>query len=115
MRFTITLVTSICLALAVSSSVGAQFSHNYTVDGRVTFAGGIHRDGVIRVQLRRLGMTMQEQYSRDGQFAFSAVSLGPYTIHVEFPGVEAVDRAIEVPGDRYIIIKLGTGRSSGHR
>src|SRR5262245_23118698 len=77
-----------------------------SVDGRIRIIG---RDAaVVSVQLQRLGMTIQEQLSTDGRFAFWNVPYGPYTLSIRVPGNDPLFQEILVPGESHIVIDVGT-------
>jgi len=76
---------------------------NTRVSGRVT---GYPPSEPVRVQMQQLGMTLQEQFTRDGRFSFLAPEAGRYSLLVEIPGRPVESMEIEVPGANEIVIQL---------
>ena len=80
------------------------------VDGLIRTYG---RDvGTIRVQLQHQGMTIQEQLSADGRFAFWNVPYGLYTVSIQIPGHAPVSREISVPGESHLMIDIAARKTS---
>jgi tetratricopeptide (TPR) repeat protein len=105
-RAALFVITIIAIAPAVGRTQ-AFFLGN--LDGLIRIHGG--DVGTARVQLLRLGVIVQEQFSTDGRFTFRSVPHGHYTLAVHVPGREPVSREIEVPSESYVLIEAGDSAS----
>jgi tetratricopeptide (TPR) repeat protein len=102
-RVVLVVVTGIAVVPSLGHSQGLLFGN---VDGFVRIQGG--DAGMVRVQLQRLGTTVQERFSADGHFTFWNVPYGPYTLSIRVPGHDPVSQEISVPGESYLTIEIGT-------
>jgi tetratricopeptide (TPR) repeat protein len=109
-RVALFVITIIAIAPAVGRSQAFLFGN---LDGQIRIQGGDL--GTARVQLVRLGMIVQEQFSTDGRFTFRSVAHGHYTLAVHVPGREPVSREIEVPSESYVLIEAGDSVSLPNR
>jgi len=83
------------------------------LDGLIRIRGGDLE--TARVQLVRLGIIVQEQFSPDGRFSFRNIPQGHYTLSVSVPGRASVSRETEVPGESYLLIEVQDSASLPQR
>jgi hypothetical protein len=102
MRSAISIIVSLFFILLVGSTSLAQRIVT-TVRGTVRMTANVGPFGVVRVQLQRSGMTIQETFLRENRFEFLNVEGGQYTLIVDAPGYETVQQAVDVPGDWPVI------------
>lgn len=86
--------------------VAAQIPSQSTVSGRIAVPSEGTFVSVARVQLQRLGQTIQEQVSFDGTFQFRNVAPGPYAVVVQAPGYEIRTVSADIPIDWEILVEL---------
>src|SRR5262245_1264374 len=98
MRSAISIIVSLFFILLVVSTSLAQRIVT-TVRGTVRITGNAVPFAVVRVQLQMSGITIQETFLRENRFEFLNVEGGQYTLIVDAPGYETVQRAVVVPGD----------------
>jgi tetratricopeptide (TPR) repeat protein len=106
MRFAMNTVLTVCLLQSTAVICHAQRDHLTTLTGQLRTFGGGRPAGVVRVQLQRLGYTVQEYFSADGAFQFSKVLPGRYTVVAEAVGYETATLTVDEPGDLEIVVLL---------
>ena len=111
MRSAMNMVVSSFLVLLLPAGPSeAQSRSGLAVSGRVSFLGAAQPIGAIRVELQRLGLTIQEQVSFDDRFEFSEVLPGSYTVVIHAADYATVTRDIQVPGDYEVRVQLRPSR-----
>jgi tetratricopeptide (TPR) repeat protein len=98
MRSAISIIVSLFFILLVVSTSLAQRIVT-TMRGTVRITANAVPFAAVRVQLQMSGITIQETFLRENRFEFLNVEGGQYTLIVDAPGYETVQRAVVVPGD----------------
>jgi len=99
MRSAMAVIASLSFMLLVDSASLAEPSGN-TLRGIVRVTGGEGPSAIVRMQLQKAGMTIQEVFLYDNRFEFINVEWGQYTLIADAPGYETVRQDIDVPGAR---------------
>ena len=114
MRSAMTTIACVGLVVMLATTVSAGIVSE-DLRGIIKMKGGGDPRAVVRVQLKRLGTTVQEAYPREGRFEFLDLAPGRYTLVVEASGYESVIRDVDIPGEWFTIVELQAVRTAPRR
>lgn len=88
----------------------AEAMQPVTMRGRIRFSGD-QSPGVVRIQLRGIGQVIEDQYPRDGSFAFE-VAPGPYEISIQAAGYDSSTETLNIRGNEECAFQLRSSMPS---